>query len=461
MIENTNSLTFLNHASYIIQTKESVLLVDPWIEGYAFDKGWALLDKSSSNKQLIDFFCSLNKDIYIWFSHEHSDHFSVPFLMGLKKSGLNVKIFFQKTLDGRVANLISKQGFTIIESNNKLEKIDSELSLVTFPFQGGDSYCLTLLNDKSILNINDCVVSDIETATNIKMNYQKYTKNIDLLMTQFGYANWIGNKNDKDLRVESAKEKFGSIKLQIEHFSPNYLVPFASFIYFCQPENFYLNDSQNSPRDLLNFFKNEKISTELIVLKPLDSFAFSKNIGVQTAALQSDNIKHWDDLISISKKHFSEESIKSETQIFDEYKNYRKKIFKSFIFMPTLREIFKYMPRLKIFVKDLNKLYSLSYINGIKQIKGDKSNADISLSSNTLFFILKNEYGVNAVHVNGKFERVSIDGNQILMRHFSPQELIKNGYGLNNPFSSIKIMLGKFINKITNRGQIINPTSEL
>ena len=29
--------TFINHASYVIETDQSVLLVDPWVEGYAFD----------------------------------------------------------------------------------------------------------------------------------------------------------------------------------------------------------------------------------------------------------------------------------------------------------------------------------------------------------------------------------------------------------------------------------------
>ena len=38
-----NKLTFLNHASYIVETESSLLIVDPWVEGYAFDKGWALL----------------------------------------------------------------------------------------------------------------------------------------------------------------------------------------------------------------------------------------------------------------------------------------------------------------------------------------------------------------------------------------------------------------------------------
>lgn len=110
---------------------------------------------------MVDFFCASSKKKYIWLSHEHSDHFSEPFLKILRQSGDSKVIFiFQKTLDGRVAKFIRKIGFKVIESNDKLGSLDKDLSIVTFPFSGGDSYCLTLLKDFAILNINDCVISD-------------------------------------------------------------------------------------------------------------------------------------------------------------------------------------------------------------------------------------------------------------------------------------------------------------
>ena len=32
------SIIFLNHASLFIETKDSLLFVDPWFEGFAFDR---------------------------------------------------------------------------------------------------------------------------------------------------------------------------------------------------------------------------------------------------------------------------------------------------------------------------------------------------------------------------------------------------------------------------------------
>ena len=91
------SFTFINHASYVVESKKSVLIVDPWVEGGAFDNGWALLDKSISNQMLVKYLTEIDKSKYIWLSHEHSDHFSLPFLKALKESNVEVKFIFQKT----------------------------------------------------------------------------------------------------------------------------------------------------------------------------------------------------------------------------------------------------------------------------------------------------------------------------------------------------------------------------
>ena len=77
-------LQFINHASYLYESNEFMLICDPWVEGLAFNGGWSLLDTTTSNDKLVDKISSANKPLYIWYSHEHSDHFAVPFLKKLK-----------------------------------------------------------------------------------------------------------------------------------------------------------------------------------------------------------------------------------------------------------------------------------------------------------------------------------------------------------------------------------------
>ena len=131
----------------------------------------------------------------------------MPFLKALKESNVEVKFIFQKTLDGRVAKFIRKMGFSVTESNDNLEVLDSELSIVTFPYSSVDSYSLTMLNEFSVLNINDCVVDDEAGVEQVLRSYKKYTNNIDLLLTQFGPRRMV-----KPLLFESTKNAVTSLR---------------------------------------------------------------------------------------------------------------------------------------------------------------------------------------------------------------------------------------------------------
>ena len=452
-------LTFINHASYVIETDNSLLIVDPWVEGGAFDNGWSLLDKSITNKVLVEYLTKTKKAKFIWLSHEHSDHFSVPLLKALKKTEVEVKFLFQKTLDRRVAQFIKKMGFSITESNDKLEVLDSELSIATFPYAGGDSHSLTMLNELSILNINDCVVNDKMGAERVLRNCNKYTKNIDLLLTQFGYANWVGNQDEVQMRKESAREKLNRISLQVNRFKPKAVIPFASFVYFCDPENFHTNDSQNTPQDVANLFDKEKISNKLLVLKPWDELDLTKPLE-QDLRERDNNIMHWVKLYSECQPHSKNEVKVSIEEIQESYEKFRRQIFKQFLVAPSLLERFYFLTPIKLYLHDLNTNVILSFREGLKIQSGSKSECDISLSAKTLQFILTNEYGANTTHVNGKFERISNRGVAIFSRHFAPQEYMKMGYGLSHPLTTLRIVVGKLFHKLRNKEWDMNPTAD-
>ena len=161
-------LKFLNHASYVIENEDSILIHDPWFEGNAFNNGWSLLSKEITNQQVVDYLSLSNKLIYIWISHEHSDHFSISFIKSLKKAGIDCKFFFQKTADKRVLNFLKLNEFKIQEcTDGKEYKIDKNLYLSVYSHSGGDSFCFLRTNTKNILNINDCVIKDAKSAQKV------------------------------------------------------------------------------------------------------------------------------------------------------------------------------------------------------------------------------------------------------------------------------------------------------
>ena len=62
---------FLGHSSILIESGDSKVLCDPWYTGKVFNEGWGLLSTPKFTMGDLDF-------NYIWYSHEHPDHFSVP-----------------------------------------------------------------------------------------------------------------------------------------------------------------------------------------------------------------------------------------------------------------------------------------------------------------------------------------------------------------------------------------------
>jgi len=254
----------------MVETDTTVLVIDPWLEGFAFDEGWALIDQSTTNAEIVAHLSSLGKEVVLWYSHEHSDHFSIPFLKTLQAREIKVKIFFQKTLDGRVAAFIRKLGFEVIETAGQLEAIHDGLGIAVWPHHSGDSYCLIKLGDITILNLNDCVVHNVKTAQKIRYAISKVTNHVDILLTQFGYASWVGNVDATEFRKKNAEEKLDRIKFQNDVLNPDCIIPFASFIKFCHEENFYLNSNQNLPSTLLTNEKLSAFKNKIIFLKPGD-----------------------------------------------------------------------------------------------------------------------------------------------------------------------------------------------
>ena len=139
-----------------------------------------------------------------------------------------------------------------------------------------DSALIINLDNKKIINLNDCPLKNEKEIIDFKKKYGT----CDILLSQFSYAAWKGGKNNILWRKISAKEKLKTLKLQSEILRPKMLIPFASFIYFSNFYNSYLNDSINFPSKVTDEFKSEKY--KLMFLEPyqklnLDDYSKEKN----------------------------------------------------------------------------------------------------------------------------------------------------------------------------------------
>src|SRR5829696_3811857 len=104
-------IRFINHASFIIEHNGVSIINDPWLEGRVFNNGWDFISATRFRYE------EFEKTNYIWFSHEHPDHFYPPNLKKISPDHKkNITVLFQKTIDGRVIEYCRKANFkSIIE----------------------------------------------------------------------------------------------------------------------------------------------------------------------------------------------------------------------------------------------------------------------------------------------------------------------------------------------------------
>ncbi len=387
---NNELITFVNHASVIFSHKKIRLMTDPWLFGSAFNNGWELLSES---KFEIDDFQNIT---HIWFSHEHPDHFHPLVLSSIPETlRKNITILFQDTLDHRVANKCRQLNFKeVIEMKpEEYISLSDDFKIKCVPNGTYDSWFYAIIDSKKVLNINDCMVDSISQAKIVR----KLTGDVDILLTQFGYASWVGDPDDVQLRKDASFEKLQRIKIQDDVFNPKFIIPFASFVKFSHIDNFYMNDEMNKIDDAEKFIKNQTNSTP-IVLYPGDMWSGEEKID-NSFPITKYRIDYEKKLrLNTTSKSIQFEELKTiaNSYISNIKKRNNWKIIK-------LLHIINFFKTTSVFIKDLNETYSFNLIDGLQRYILDKSEVDIITDSDSLAFALSFDYGMDSLFVNARF----------------------------------------------------------
>ena len=390
------NLTFVNHASVLIEHKNISLITDPWLFGKAFNNSWDLISESKITSE--DFKNIKN----IWFSHEHPDHFNMPTLNQIPLDyRKQITIFFQQSKDHRVANKCKEMGFRrVIELDKDLTyELSKSFSIRCQPVGFYDSWIYLKVDGIKILNLNDCVINTRKQLEKL----EKLLDGVDVLLTQYSYASKIGNKHDTQLRKEEARSVLEGVRLQTEILKPMFVIPFASMINYSHKDNLYMNDSMNSIRHTASYI-NANTDSLPIILYPGESWdCKSPRFNIPSIIkYESDYSKP---ITPYSNSTSTPLSVLKEQ--CDEYRNKIKK--KNSMTLIKLLYLKKELIESKIYLRDLQSLITFDLINGIQESEFKWYEADIITDSDSLSFVFQFEYGADTLHVNGRFE--TAEGN--------------------------------------------------
>jgi UDP-MurNAc hydroxylase len=380
-------LEFVNHASLIFSYKDVNLMLDPWFEGLAFDKGWSLLSKSKF--EMKDF----ERITHIWFSHEHPDHFS-PSIISRIPSELKSKItiLYHETNDKKIVDFCIKQGFKeVVElKENQAYVLQDDFKITSNEHTGGDSWCYLSTNEYGILNINDCVIRTEEESQEL----QNLVGRVDVLLTQFGYAHKIGNEGDDLMRRNAMEEKKVRIENQAAIFKPKFIIPFASFVFFCHEENKYMNLSNFMIDEMADLIKN-KLGRKDVVMYPGDIWEVGNTTWNSSSAIERYNV----DFANVSNFDFVKTLPVSQEELMKSGAEYGLKLIRK---NPTAKRLLSKIGT-TFYVNDLNKSYRFVGEKGIIEDSKNPTGCDVQLSSEALDYSFKNEWGAGTCHINARY----------------------------------------------------------
>lgn len=380
-------LEFVNHASLIYEHDGIRLICDPWLEGAVFDNSWAHVAQSVFS---YDDYESIS---HIWFSHEHPDHFFPPNIKKIPEEyRQNITVLFKSTIDQKVAGFCRHLGFKdVVELEPGVEHdLTDDFSVVCQPFHD-DSALIVFADGQTVVNVNDCVLDSQEKLEKV---WSLANGSVDVLLTQFSYANYVGETYAE--RRKHADKKLREMSSQIDFFAPKVVIPFASFVYFCHEENFHMNDAINRIDAVHDHFADLQ-GTKLVVLYPGDTWRVGAEHNSQEAVA-----RYVADHDAISSPLVSTTSVAPET-LHEAAGKFHDRLKTKVDYIQVLKT-FRVIKPLRIYVTDLQRAYELSLDSFAELGSCAKTECGIAMSSQTLNFCMRFDYGWNTTAVNGKFE---------------------------------------------------------
>ncbi len=382
-----SKIKWVNHASCIISNDNINLITDPWIEGRVFNQSWDLLVPSRFT------FEDFKEITHIWFSHEHPDHFFPPNIQKIPvEYRKNITVLFQETMDKKVIEFCNKmqfreiielKGFTKYQLSPTFEIINGKVKNET------DSWLFIQTNDATLLNLNDCNFTSEEIT-----KLGKFLPEIDILFTQFSYANWVGNSNDDASKNKGASNKFVELKKQIEVFKPKITIPFASFVWFCSKSNFHMNKNANSIESTFEFIKSNNSTP--VVLFPDDEWTVKSEIDSLPAIK-----KYMAEMENLPSRKLTEFPVITEDELLQSAEKYMIKSLNR----NNKTKLKSFLP-MSIFLIDWNKSVEFSFKNGLLMNNMlTKDLCDVAFDSQNLKYCFDFDWGYDTIQVAGTFEK--------------------------------------------------------
>jgi UDP-MurNAc hydroxylase len=250
---SASKITFLSHASYIFETPDVSILVDPWLVGSCYWRSW--WNYPPVREELIG---SLKPDA-IYITHFHWDHWHGPSLKKLfPKDTLIITHDEPNTRSVRDLRSMGFKNLRLLRHGETFRLKGVEMTVYQFGLFLNDSAIIMEAKDLVLLNANDCKIA----GASLKYMLGRHRR-IDIALRSHSSANdrvCYTIKDNDEFHNDDPSHYTTSFKYFMDAVKPRYAVPFASNHCYLHRDVLKFNEMINDPYKLeCQLHETEKI----------------------------------------------------------------------------------------------------------------------------------------------------------------------------------------------------------
>ena len=378
MNKTNTELHIHGHSCLEIRTPKSSLICDPWLLGSTYWRSWWNFPEPPDLKSLIQIWSS-KKNLYIYITHLHWDHFHGPTLRKIRNNCKNVRFIIPKTPEKRLkldlSGVVGDDCIYEIEHARSINLTD-DLSILSFQFGPflTDSTLSISTSDFNILNLNDSKIFELSLSHLLSI----IPKPNIVLRSHSSANDRCCYRNTKDIysKIKFDKERIDYSK---EFFDSCYktgaeiAIPFASNMACLHKETFQYNSILNFSDYVLEDFKSVSsqykgmdckllLPSETLILetsKHIKNYSLRDKLKKESREIY---LKKYQEKVSttLSKQYKLEDSTKIS---YSSISKYFKKIINSTPYF--LKRYLNNKIVIEIYSRDENKLFNIDFCRGI------------------------------------------------------------------------------------------------
>jgi UDP-MurNAc hydroxylase len=404
----------VSHASVLLEDGNTAILTDPWLMGEAFNESWALISRPSMTPD------ALKAVTHIWISHEHPDHLDFATLKNIPaEDRATITLLYQRHFSPRVVRALGRLGFGEVQELplTRWTEIGNNLSVMCCSVGTIDSLLAVRSGDITVLNVNDCIMNSRAARAAARQ-----LGAVDVLLTQFSFANWIGNPHDAN--VEAPRHKLSEMEAYINYFQPKLTIPFASFVYFCHEENRFMNAWINKPHLVCEQLRHTPTQIQFLY----NGDRWSNETGVQ---LNGDPIERYRaDYDKVTERPYRRHRGYPLAELLDLGQDLTDKVRPCFKWL-----LLRTVTPIHFYVYDLDKAICFDLRGGtVQSVARHKSECDIELGSQALWYAFKYSWGFGTLEVSGRYKLINRNVNK---RAFYLCHLYSSAFDSNGTWGSL------------------------